>query len=50
MSSVVEKIASKTAELPLELQKEVLDFVDSVSAKGGKANGDRSKSLLFAAF
>ena len=37
MQNVVEKIASKSASLPADLQHEILDFVEFVSVKRGKA-------------
>ena len=37
MQNVVEEIASKSASLPTELQHEILDFVEFVSVKRGKA-------------
>lgn len=38
MQNVVEEIASKSASLPAELQHEILDFVEFVSVKRGKAS------------
>lgn len=39
MQNVVEKIATKSASLPAELQHEILDFVEFVSVKRGKEKG-----------
>ena len=39
MQNVVEEIVSKSASLPTGLQHEILDFVEFVSVKRGKAKG-----------
>ncbi|MBC7796176.1 MAG: DUF433 domain-containing protein [Pyrinomonadaceae bacterium] len=42
--NVIEEIARKSAVLPVELQREVLDFVEFVAHKSGKAVDGIEKS------
>lgn len=43
MTNIVEEIATKSASLPVELQSEVLDFVDFVSDKNrGRISAPKS--------